>query len=131
MAIALTYGGLNLNDGSTYIVLEPVDVGERQKTWSEYRGLDGTVAQTNVSEASLIEMHFPIEVHGSSVSDLDSKITAINTLIDAGAQTLAFNDGSGAVNYSCLHSPRVGRVHDIRSDVGFYTVVELVLFRIP
>jgi len=127
-----TYGGLNLNDGTTYtLVGDSVDLGERIKTWSEYPAFDGTVAQYNVSEANLIEMHLQIRVEGASNAALTNAIAAINDKIDAGAQSLVWNDGGGAVTYSCVHSPRVRNPRGINAQIGYWTVVDLVLYRTP
>ena len=128
---ALVYGGLDLDDGVTYFPLDPIDVGERTKTWSEYRGLGGTVAQYNVSEASLIEMHLPLEVRGNSAATLAAAVAAINTVIDAGPASLVFDDGSGAVTFNCVYGPRVRYLRDVRSQVGFWTTIDLVLYRTP
>lgn len=131
MAVSFTYGGLDLNDGDTYTLLEPVNLGERVKTWNEYRGYGGGVVQTNVHEAALIEMNFQVEVHAASLAALNAAIAAINALIDAGAQTLVWNDGTGNVSYSCVHSPRVKKLFDVRAEVGFWTIVDLILNRLP
>ena len=131
MATTITYGGLDLNDGTTWTLLEGFDPGERQKTWDEVRTYDGNVGQLNVSEAHLIQMYVPLEVAGASIAAVRTAIAALNTLIDAGAQTLAYNDGSGAVNYSCLHSPRVWVPHDLRWLVGFRVPVTFTPWRSP
>ena len=125
------YGGLNLNDGTTYTLLDGFDPGERVKTFAEHRGYDGTVGVYNVSEANLIEMRVPLLVKGSSNATLTAAIAALNALIDAGAQTFVYNDGGGAVSYSCTYSPRISYVRDSTTQVAFRCVVDMILYRTP
>ena len=127
----VTYGGLSLNDGTTYTLLDGFDPGERMKTWSEYRGYDGTAAQYNVTEAALIEMHVPLLIKSTTNAGLAAAVAAINTIIDDGAATFVWDDGSGAVSYDCVHSPRIRYVRDNAAQSKFYTVVDLVLYRTP
>lgn len=131
MATTITYGGLNLNDGTTWTLMEGFDPGERAKTWTEVASYDGSVAQYNVSEAHLIRMQVPLEVAGVSIAAVRTAIAALNTLIDAGDQDLVYNDGSGAVTYSCVHSPRVWVPHDLRWLVGFRVPVTFTPWRTP
>jgi len=127
----VTYGGLNLNDGTTYTLLDGFDPGERVKSWAEHRGYDGTVAQYNVSEANLIEMRVPLLVKGSSNATLTAAIAALNALIDAGAQSFVYNDGGGAVTYSCTYSPRVNFARDTLAQNKFAAYVDMILYRTP
>ena len=129
--VTITYGGLDLNDGTTYRLLYDFAPGERIKTWDEYRSYSGLAAQYNVSEGNLIEMNLRILVQGTSPATLAAAITAINDLIDAGAQDCIWDDGSGAVTYSCVHSPRVNYVRDVLSHVYFRTIIDMVLYRLP
>ena len=132
MAITLTYGGLNINDGTNYVLLDGMDPGQPQKTWDEFRSYTGEVAQKNVSEAHLIEMHVPLLIKGTNLAGVKANIAAINALIDAGAQDLVFDDGTGSsVTYSCVSSPRVNVPFDVMLAVRFAVVVDLVLFRTP
>jgi len=125
--VTCTYGGTSINSGRyTLLAFDP---GEKIKTWDEVRSYNGTVAQTNVSEANLIEMNLRLFIQGSSNSDLRDAVADLNTLIDAGAQTLVFNDGSGNVSYSCVESPRIKYVPDPVSVNKFWTVVDMVLYR--
>lgn len=131
MAITITYGGLNLNDGTTYKLLDGFDPGERTKTFDEYRGYGGTAAQANVSEANLIEMRVPLKVMAASLTALHTAINAINAIIDAGPATFVWNDGGGSVSYSCVHSPRVHYVPAAGVASSLQTRLTLVLYRTP
>jgi len=128
----VTYGGLNLNDGTTYTLIgESVDFGERAKTWDEYRAWDGTVGQYNVSEANLIEISLRILVKGTDNATLTNAIAAINAKIDAGAQNFVWNDGGGSVTYACVHSPRVRLPRNREAQSAFWAIVDLILYRTP
>jgi len=129
MAVTCTYGGTSINSGR-YTLLE-FDPGEKVKTFDEVRSYNGTVAQVNVSEANLIEVHIRLLIQGSSNSDLRDAVGDLNTLIDAGAQTLVFNDGSGDVSYSCVKSPRIKYVPDPVSVNKYWTVVDALFYRTP
>ena len=132
MAITLTYGGLNLNDGTTYALLEGFDPGEQLKTWSEYRGYaSGTVAQYNVTSANIVEMHVPIKVASSSMANLRTAIAAVNALIDDGEQDLVYGEDAATITYHCMESPRVAFKPDSTALIKFYTVIDLVLYRAP
>ena len=103
----VTYGAKNLNDGVTWFLMPGADFGERLKTWDERRSYAGNVAQYNVTEANLIHMSLPFRIEAADVAGLHTEIDALNVLIDAGAQDLVHDDGSGEVTYSCAHSSRV------------------------
>ena len=45
----LTYGGMNLNDGTTWRLLPGFDPGADELSYDEHRAYKGTVAQYNVS----------------------------------------------------------------------------------
>ena len=127
----VTYGGLDLNDGLTYTLMDGFDPGERVKTSSEYRGLNGTVAQYNVSEANVIEMHVPLLVQGTDNASLTAAVAAINAIVDGGPAVFVYNDGGGEVTYSCVYSNRVGYVRNAESQIAFRTRVNLILNRTP
>jgi len=127
----LTYGGLSLNDGSDILLMEGFDPGVPVKTWSEFRSYTGAVAQFNVSEAQLIEMHVPLRIMGTSAADVQSHVAAINALIAAGDQDLVYDDGGGAVTYSCVHSPYLSVPYTRQLLVGYAVDVDLVLYRTP
>lgn len=135
MAITLTLGGLSLNDGTTYTLLDGFDPGEKTKTWSEYRGYDGTAAQYNVTEAQLIEVTIPLKVASTTVSGLHTAINALNAIIDGGTSTLVYDDDTGdalaATSYSIVHSPRVAFRPDTTALTKFYTLLTLTLYRTP
>jgi len=131
LPITVRYGGLNINDGTTYTVLDKIDLGERIKTWSEYRGLDGTVAQYNVTEASMIEMRIPLLIKGTSLAAFNGAVAAINNIIDGGPALFAWNDGSGETSFNIGYSPRVHYVLDVSSQNGYYAIVDLILYRTP
>ncbi|MDI9600146.1 MAG: hypothetical protein QM323_11765, partial [Acidobacteriota bacterium] len=63
----LTYGGMNLNDGTTWRLLPGFDPGADELSYDEHRAYKGTVAQYNVSEAHLVEMFVPLLVAGTSL----------------------------------------------------------------
>lgn len=97
-----TYGGMDLNDGTTWFLLS-ADPGERVKTYDEEPGYDGTVQQFNVSEAHLVQGDFRFKVEDVSPDAIQDEVDALNALIDAGEQDLVL----GSVTYSCVHSQRV------------------------
>ncbi len=99
----LTYGGLNLNDGTSYFLLPGFDPGAEELSYDEVAGADGSVVQTNVSEAHLIQMHVPLRIQGTDLADFQAKVAALNTKIAKGAQTLVH----GSVSYDCARSRRV------------------------
>ncbi len=127
----VTYGGLDLNDGTTYTLLDGFDPGERAKSWSEYRGYDGTAAQYNVTEANLIEMRVPLLIKGTDNASLTAAITALNAIIDAGPANFVWNDGGGEVTYSCVYSPRVSAPWGSLRQNKYVAPVELILYRTP
>lgn len=127
----LTYGGLNLNDGTTYDLLPGVVLGEKRKTWDEVRSYAGTVTQLNVTEANLIQMSFNLMLKGTSTTTLKAAKDAINTLIDAGAQTLVYNDGSGNQTFYCVHSERIDYTREQSDQNGFWAKVTFQPWRTP
>lgn len=127
----LTYGGLDLNDGSDYLLMEGFDPGQPSVTWSEFRSYTGAVAQKNVSEAQLIEVHVPLRIMGTSVADVQANVAAINALIAAGEQDLVYDDGGGAVTYSCVRSPYLNVPYSRQLLVGLAVEVDIVLYRTP
>lgn len=106
--LQLTYGTLDLNDGTTWVLRPGFDPGVPALDFDEHRGWDGSIRQLNVSEASLIEMTVPLLVKGTSLADLYASVDELNTLIEAGEQELTFE----GVVYSCAQCPRVGIVFD-------------------
>lgn len=104
--ITLTYGGMDLNDGTTWHLMPGWDLGERQKSWDEVTSYTGLVTQLNVTEAHLVPMALPLMVEGADAAAVRSEIDALNALVDAGEQDLVFDDGSGAVTYECAYSQR-------------------------
>lgn len=129
--MSLLYDDLDLNDGTTYLLLEGFDPGEKVKTWDEMRSYTGEVAQYNVSEAYLIEMHIPLRIMGTSPSTFRAAVDAINDKIDEGDHTLYHNDGAGVLTYSCVHSPRIRVPDSLAKLVGYCVDVDLVLYRTP
>jgi len=125
-----TLDGLNLQ-ANGYTIMSGIDVGVRLKTWDEQRSYAGGVTQTNVSEAYIIQMTLPLEVQGSSLADLNTKVQAVNTKIDscssASPKSLVF-DGT---TYQIVSTPRVGYVIDLAAEVGFRAAINLVLNRLP
>jgi len=127
----VTLNGVNINNGTTYTVLEGVDLGERTKTWSEFQGLNGDVMQYNVTEANLVEMHIPLLVKGTSLSTFNNAINALNVILARSTNTFVFNDGAETLTFTCVHSPRVKYVRDQNSQNGYWAKVDLVLYRNP
>lgn len=120
---------ININDGTTYTILPGVKLGpSKVKTWSDYRGYDGNVAQYNVSTANPIEVSIPLFVQGTSASDLRSDLAALNTSIDgitAGTTHLVYD----STTYHLLTSPLIEWEEDDAFNLKFYTTVTLVLYR--
>jgi len=127
----LTYGGKNLNDGSTWALMPGANFGERLKTYDEIRSYSGSVVQCNVSEANFIHMNIPLRLRGSSISSMKAEIDALNALIDAGEQNLVYNDGSGAVTYQCAHSQRVNYERTVETKSALMAFINLELVRYP
>ena len=122
---------LNLNDGATWTLREGFDPGERLKTWDERRSYSGAVAQYNVTEANLIPMYVPLEVTAASVAALRAAVDALNTIIDAGAADLVYNEGPGAVTYHCVESNRVSYPRTNRSQLDFRAHIDFRPWRTP
>ena len=133
--VSLTFGASNLdiNDHVKYFLMPDVDFGERAKIYDEFRsyGDSLTVAQCNVTEASIIPMAIPLLVKAATPTALRTAIDAINAVIDGGPCTLVYNDGSGALTYHVLHSPRVNYVRSQDSILGCSTTITLNLVRTP
>lgn len=106
--LELTYGTLDLNDGTTWVLRPGFDPGAELLTFDEHAGYGGSVAQLNVSEAHLITMRVPLLVQGATLSALRAAVDTLNALVDAGEQELTFE----GVTYSCAECPRVGLVFD-------------------
>ena len=126
-----TFDSLNINDGSTYTILPGVELGARLKTWDEQRSYAGGVTQTNVSEAYVVPMKFPMLVKGTSLADLDSKVQAINTKIDSCSSASPKNLVWAGTTYYIVTTPRVGYVLDEAAGAGFLAVFDLQLNRTP
>jgi hypothetical protein len=126
-----TLDSLDLNDGTIYTISGPVTIGERLKSFDEYRGLDGTVTQANVTEAILIDVTIPIHVQKDSAANLRTALATINTKIDgctaAAPKVLAY----ASTNYSIVASPRVGWVEDDAFLLKFWTEIVVALKRLP
>ena len=122
----VTYGAKDLNDGIAWFFLD-ADLGERVKTYDERRSYTGAVTQYNVTEANLIHMRLSFRLEGVSAAAIDEEIAALNTLIDAGAQTLTF----GVTEYSCLHSQRVSRPQTATTESGFVAWIDFCPVRSP
>ena len=122
----LTYGGMNLNDGVNYFLLPGFDPGAEELSYDEIRGLDGSVMQINATEAHYVTMTVPLRIEGSSASDLDSKVQALNARIAAGPQTLVY----GSTSYDCARSQRVSYA---RAEYGgvFVAFVTFKPLRLP
>jgi len=84
-----------------------------------------------VTEASIIPMAIPLLVKVATPTALRTAIDAINAVIDGGPCPLVYNDGSGALTYHVLHSPRVNYVRSQDSILGCYTNITLNLVRTP
>jgi len=126
-----TYGGLDLNDGTSYFLLPGFDPGAPVLDFDEHLGFDGSVVQVNVNEAALVEMTVPLRVQGASEADLEAKVEAINTKVAAGAQSLVHGPPGASTTYSCLRSPRVGYVRDQAAKVAHAAFVTFRPRRLP
>lgn len=126
-----TLDSLDLNTGTTYILWMGADVGARLKTWDEQRSYAGGVAQTNVSEAYYVPVTLTIRVKGSSLSDLDSKVQAINTKIDGCTAASPKNLVVGSTTYQIVASPRVSYAMDEGVVAAFWTIIDILLNRLP
>lgn len=127
----LTLDGLNLNDGTVYTLMSGMELGARQKTWDELRSYTGAVTQANVSEAYYIPAHCGIRVQGSSAADLDVKVKAINTKIDGFTAAAGKSFVYDGTTYVCGASARVAYALGARELLKFWTVVDLVMNRVP
>lgn len=121
----LTYGGLNLNDGTGYFLLSGFDPGPEELSYDEVTGPDGSVVQVNVSEAHLVQMHVPLRVQGTSLTDLEAKVAALNAKIKAGEQTLVY----GATQYQCVRSKRVSYSNEYLQ--AFTAFIDFQPLRLP
>jgi hypothetical protein len=130
--VALTYGGLDLNDGTIFSLREGFDFGEPEKVFDEYRSYAGTVAQANVNEAVLVQVTLPIVIRALGYT-IQGAIDLINAKIDAGAQDLVYDeqDGYGATTYHCVESPRLNRAHMKEERSAGLAFATLQLWRTP
>ena len=129
--VVLTLDALSLNDGTIYRLLPGANPGQRLKTWDEYRGLNGVPQQTNVTEAYVIETHWPLVVQGTSLATLDTYVQAINTKIDACTPSAPKSLVFVATTYYVVASPRIAYTIDERELGTFSTLLDLVLNRLP
>jgi hypothetical protein len=130
--VTLTYGGLDLNDGTIFSLREGFDFGEPEKVFDEYRSYAGTVAQANVNEAVLVQVTLPIVIRALGYT-IQGAIDLINAKIDAGAQDLVYDeqDGYGATTYHCVESPRLNRAHMKEERSAGLAFATLQLWRTP
>lgn len=126
----LILDGLNLNDGTVYAYLPGVELGARQKTWSERKSYTGSVAQYNVSEAASIPMKFPLMVQGYSLADLDAKVQELNTKIDGCSSASPKDLVFGEKIYQIVTTARVSYVLDEAGVVVFRALIDLVPNRV-
>jgi len=129
--LTCTLDGLDLNNGTSYILWVGASMGAKLKTFDEQRSYSGALTQTNVSEAYYVPVVLPIRCKGSSLSDLDSKVQAINTKIDACTAASPKNLVLGSVTYQIVASPRVTYAMDDGVAVAFWTILDVQLNRIP
>ena len=102
-APAETYGGLNVNDGTTYNVTA-FDPGSTPVAYDEvpnYAG--GANRQVNVQRTGLVLMLVEILVQGANATTRDAAIAALNAKL-AATNDWVHNDGAGNVTYHCLVS---------------------------
>lgn len=123
----LTYGSLNLNDGTTWALRPGFDPGAPVKSWDERRSYVGRLAQRNVTEAQLIEMFIPLILRSSTLAGLRTEVADLNDLIDAGEQTLVFD----TVVYSCAHSQRVSVLYSAPVLSTLTALIEFTPVRYP
>ena len=125
--LELTYGTLDLNDGTTWRLRPGFDPGAEVKTYDEHLSYTGNVAQHNITEAHLIEMYVPLILEGASLDALKSSADALNALIDAGEQTLTF-EGTA---YSCASCPRIALEYDATLLVTLCALIDWKPVRYP
>jgi hypothetical protein len=130
--VLLTYGGLDLNNGTMFSLREGFDFGEPEKVFDEFRSYIGTVAQENVNEAVLVQVTLPLIIRALGTT-IQGAIDLINAKIDTGAQDLVYNeqDGYGAITYHCVESPRLNRAHMIEERSAGVAFATLILNRMP
>jgi hypothetical protein len=128
--MAITLGSLNINNGSTYFVLNKgVNLGTNQTTFDEVPNYSGAAnAQTNVQRGHLIKMTIPMMVKGTSVSNLLSNLNSLWTEVDKATNTLTWDSESFTIVYS-------SRPETIERDeffqLGFQARFTLELMREP
>ena len=127
----LNFDGLDLNDGVVYRFFPGVELGARQKTWTERKSYTGAVAQYNVSEAASVPMKFPLKVQSTSLADLDDKVQAINAKIDDCSSSTPKSLVWAGTTYQIVTTPRVGYVLDDIAAANFWAMFDLVLNRLP
>lgn len=125
--LELTYGTLDLNDGTTWRLRPGFNPGAEVKTYDEHLSYTGNVAQHNVTEAHLIEMYVPLILEGASLDAMKSSVGALNALIDAGEQTLTF-EGTA---YSCASCPRIALEYDATLLVTLCALIDWKPVRYP
>lgn len=125
--LELTYGTLDLNDGTTWRLRPGFAPGAEEKSYDEHLSYTGNVAQYNVTEAHLIEMYVPLILEGASLDALKSSVDALNALIDAGEQTLTF-EGTA---YSCASCPRIALEYDATLLATFCAFIDWKPLRYP
>jgi len=95
-ANSIVLGDLDLNDGvNCFVDNQGVNLGNRQTVWEEVVSYSAEAnAQVNVRRGNLIPVTIPLRVHGSTASDLDTKLAALWAEVDKTTNTLTLADES-------------------------------------
>jgi len=134
----LAHGGyttIDLNDKSGYFVdMDGFNPGLAQTTWDEKVNALGVAVQTNVVvRRALVPVSIPMRAQGSSVADLNSKLSALWTMVnactDASPGTLQLDsEAAYTIVYSTLPADLE---RDSDYQLGFRAYFTLVLMRRP
>jgi len=135
MAVTLTLGGTDLNDGSTYTLQPGLDLGAREPEYDVWTSYTGDLARGPV-RYGLVEMQVPILVRAASLTALASAVDALRSLVGscsfASPGTLVYADDTGAsYTYRVVDSPEPQVVRDELWYFGCATQVSLTLRRLP
>lgn len=133
--MAITLDGLNINDGTTYTVLnEGVNLSQAQTTWDEVASYSsGDNAQVNVSvKKALIPVSIPMMVKGTSVSNLNSNLETLFAKVDACTFAAPLTLSWEGESFSIVYSSRPAEiVRDPQYQLGFKARFTLTLTRTP
>jgi hypothetical protein len=130
-APSITWDGTDFQAGG-YTLVE-FNPGRAQRTWEEVGSYAATYnQQVNVKASALVEMRLLIRVVGSSVSDLQDKIDAIDTICAKASATMTYDPGSDSRTYTTVYSLPCEYVEDTTYySTKFTALVEVRPMRRP